>query len=350
MVGSAADRAEVWLSEVEPGSGKFDLNLAIHAAATLAVAQCDLSLGQKDHLDDLRNWLAALKHVHPQKSWGDQHFHSNGVIWEAAALVADSLPDGSEFAGVARELADHLQAFSAAELTRLPTAWSFSAARAAALSLRRRGLKPARRKQLAKSAGKFFARFVDMSPRFGEVSGGTPQAVADTYTCGPLQGAAPLALALLPPGPRGAPPLTEQQVGLILGLATKDMETFQVNATGSSGVSQATARLREARLLSRPSLAGAFLRDAAQLKGEKRSSLRVDDTAHCALALARTLELLRELEASEPVVALPGAGEAAPRRPLGAVSVMAAMGSLLPADAKDAAPAAGASPPGGAAA
>jgi len=270
---------EAWLYDTKPPSGKYDVSVAVQAAAMLSIVQCASALGEMDLFKDIQSWFLAVDKMYPRENWDKMSFHHNSILWESLALTSTTIRQDSSFA---EEIHDFVKDLASHQQTRFaedPKVWSFSGANAAVVSWSAEK-KAARKKRLGKTIDEYMKRWkIDISPNMN---------TSLMYTCGPLQGVAPLLLK------RGAD--AAELVSSVLGLAEKDVDLFQIST--SDGVkSLAAQRIGEKILRAHgKALEGAFLRDAAQLRKEERRSLRIDDTAQCVIALTRTLKLVEDLQ------------------------------------------------------
>lgn len=280
---------EAWLVEKAPGSGEYDIQVAVQAAAMLAIVRCGSALGEREVFSDVQAWFVAAEKAYPRSAWDRLSFHSNSILLESFVLISTTVHHGSAFAEEIREFIAAFESYLQTAFSRDPKLWSFSGAHAAVLSWAAEK-KRARRKQLGRTVDEYVRRWRAMAPGLN---------VSWTYTCGPLQGLAPL---LLKQGSDAA-----ELVGSVLRLAEKDVDLFQLHGRGANR-SAAAGRLDAGVLEAWPALEGAFLRDEEQLRREQRWSLRIDDTAQCALGLARTLRVLEGLRGLDvPEVADHGA-------------------------------------------
>jgi len=270
---------EAWMSEVSPGSGNYDVVIPLHAAAMLAVVQCGSALQQQEVFSDVQSWFATIHKAYSREARAQQSFHANAILWESFVKISSLVREGSSFA---EELADFLEDFEAylqAQFDKDPRVWSFSGARAAVLNWAI-AKKAARRKKFGKIIDEYMKRWKQIAPSMK---------ISEMYTCGPLQGLAPL---LLRRGDQAA-----ELVSSVLAMAEKDVDLYQVAADRGNGEPSHAAQQLGGRVLAPQGmlLEGAFFRDVAQLQNEKRTSIRIDDTAQCVMALTRTLHLLEDL-------------------------------------------------------
>lgn len=278
---------EAWLYEKEPKSGEYDISVAVQAAAMLSVVQCGSALGERELFKDVQSWFVAVVKVYPKNTWDKLSFHSNSILLESLVLMSATVRKDSSFAEEIQEFISDFESYLQATFTQDPRVWSFSGAHAAVLRWLAES-KMIRKKRLGSSVDEYIKRWISISPGLNASS---------TYTCGPLQGVAPL---LLKRGTEAA-----ELVSSVLRLAEKDVDLFQINAAGETR-SVAAGRIDDKLLAAQgATIEGAFLRDEAQLRSEKRWSLRIDDTAQCVIALTRTLRLVEDLmgvEVPEPPV------------------------------------------------
>jgi len=270
---------EAWMSEVAPGSGNYDVVIPLHAAAMLAVVQCGSALNQQEVFSDVQAWFTAITKAYTREHREQQSFHSNAILWESFVKISSLVREGSSFAEELQDFLEEFEAYLQVQFDKDPRVWSFSGARAAVLS-HLMAKKAARRKKFGKIIDEYMKRWKQIAPQMK---------INEMYTCGPLQGLAPL---LLRRGDQAA-----ELVSSVLAMAEKDVDLFQVTADRGDGTpSQAAQRLGDAVLTKQGALLeGAFFRDQQQLVSEKRTSVRVDDTAQCVMALTRTLQLLDDL-------------------------------------------------------
>jgi len=290
---------EVWMSETSVGSGNFDVMVPLHAAATLAVVQCGSALSEPKFFETAQAWFASIEKAWPQRAWAQASFHMNSILWESFVRISTMIRSDSSCAEELQDFNRGFEAYLQAKFSENPQSWSFSGAHATVLTWQREK-KKARRKKLAASIIEYTRRWRQLAPALN---------VTTSYTCGPLQGVAPL---LLKPGEEAA-----ELVSSLLKLAEKDVDLFQLSFAqsgdsdaASTDPSPAAARVGE-KLLKKlgGELNGAFVRDEGQWKGEKRRSIRIDDTAQCVVGITRTLQLLETLVGVE--VPTPGAEGAA---------------------------------------
>jgi len=277
-----ANGLEAWFYEKKPQSGEYDISVAIQAAAMLSVVQCATALSEKDLVKDIQSWFLAVEKMYPRKTWGELSFHSNAILWESFVLISTTIRQDSSFAEEIHEFVGDFESYLQATFTQDPKVWSFSGANAAVVSWNAEK-KAARKKKLGHAVDEYIKRWkTNISPNMN---------TSLMYTCGPMQGLAPLLLK------RGAD--AAELISSVLGLAEKDVDLFQIS-TSDGEKSIAAQRIGEKVLGARGrTLEGAFLRDVAQLRSEKRQSLRIDDTAQCVIALTRTLKLIEDLQGVE---------------------------------------------------
>jgi len=277
-----ASGLEAWLYETKPHSGKYDVSVEVQAAAMLSLVQCASALGEKDLLKDIQSWFLAVEKMYPRKNWDKRSFHSNSILWESFALISTTIRQDSSFAQEIHDFVSDFESYQQAAFAQDPKVWSFSGANAAVISWSAEK-KSARKQRLGHAVDQYMKRWkINISPNLN---------TSLVYTCGPLQGLAPLLLK------RGAD--AAELVSSVLGLAEKDVDLFQIS-TSDGEKSIAAQRIGEKILDARgQTLEGAFLRDEAQLRSEERRSLRIDDTAQCVIALTRTLKLVEDLQGVE---------------------------------------------------
>jgi len=268
---------EAWMSEVTPGSGNYDVVIPLHAAAMLTVVQCGSALNQTEVFSDVQAWFAAIQRVYMKEAWEQQSFHSNAILWESFVLISTMVRPGSSFAEELQDFLEDFELYLQAKFEKDTRVWSFSGSRAAVLNWAA-AKKPSRRKKFVKTIDEYMKRWKVLAPQMN---------TKEMYTCGPLQGLAPL---LLKRGDQAA-----ELVSSVLALAEKDVDLFQVRSADDGSHSIAAGRLGDLFGKHGAELEGSFFRDEPQMKNEKRRSIRIDDTAQCILALARTLELLDDL-------------------------------------------------------
>lgn len=285
---------EAWMSELKPGSGNYDVIVPLHAAAMAAVVQCGSSLNMTEPLAEAHGWFAAIEKAYPPSAWAQNSFHLNAILWESFVLIYTMVRPGSSFAEELQDFLDDFDAYLQAQFDKEPKAWSFSGARAAVLSWVS-AKKASRRKRFGKMIDEYMNRWKEI---------GAAMQTKEMYTCGPLQGVAPL---LLKRGDQAA-----ELVSSVLALAEKDVDLFQIlGASEKPEIRSIAAQRLGDGLLGKHAggLEGAFLRDEAQLKNDKRRSIRIDDTAQCIMGMYRTLQLLDDLVGVEVEQGAGGAKE-----------------------------------------
>lgn len=282
------NKMESWFHETSPNSGEYDVSVALHAAAMLTMVQCGSALGKKELFSDVQSWFVAVDTVYPRPTWGNQSFHANSILWESFTILSETIRRDSSFAEDIKDFVNDFESYLSAVFAENERFWSFSGAHAAVISWATEK-KAARKKRLGKAVDEYITRWKAIAPGLN---------TSASYTCGPLQGVAPL---LLKRGTDAA-----ELVSSVLRMMEKDVDLFQISVIGEQ-MSPAAARVGKDLMEARGAeLEGAFVRDPGQLKAEKRLSIRIDDTAQCVIALTRTLQLLDDLVGVE--VSAPEAG------------------------------------------
>lgn len=225
----------------------------------------------------------------------------NSILWESFVIISTKVRPDSSFAEELQDFLEDFESYLRAQFEQEPKAWSFSGARAAVLNWAF-AKQSKRRKTFGRAVDEYMKRWKQIAPSMK---------TNEMYTCGPLQGLAPL---LLKRGDQAA-----ELVSSVLNLAEKDVDLFQIAGTGPGEASPSIAAQRLGDLLVKHGahLEGAFLRDENQLQSEKRRSIRIDDTAQCIMALSRTLQLLDDLVGATVESSDDEAGEAGRAAPGG---------------------------------
>lgn len=268
---------EAFFCETKVGSGDYDVSVALHASAMLAAVRCGGVLEDRELLDNVQSWFVSVLRMYGAKQWEKQSFHANSILLEAFTIISAEIRQDSSFSEEIHDFVATFESYLQAMFAEKPTIWSFSGANAAVL--RWASEKKAKRKQRhGKAVDEYLQRWARIAPHLN---------VSETYTCGPLQGVAPMMLK------RGAHAV--ELVSSVIKMAEKDVDLFQIRSSGGE-LSEAAERVGSGALAAHgASLEGAFLRDDKQLQGEKRWTVRIDDTAQCVMGLSRTLRLLDDL-------------------------------------------------------
>jgi len=268
---------EVWMSEMTPKSGRFDVVVPAHAAATLALVQCSTALKEPQYLEIAEAWFASIEKAWPQSSWSQSSFHLNSILLESFVRMATVIRKGSSFHDELTKFIGRFEVHLHNDFWQSASTWSFSGAHATVLAWQGEK-KKTKRKTLAKLIAEYERRWLAIAPTLN---------ATESYTCGPMQGVASL---LLKPSSNAA-----SMVQHLLTTVEKDVDRYQVTFDDHTASIAATRLSESIRLKFGDALQGSFLRDDQQLAAEKRYSLRIDDVSQCVVALTRTLELLDTL-------------------------------------------------------
>lgn len=286
------DGVDIWFFRKTPSGGSDDVDASpsLQASALMALVRCANATGQRDYFAEAENWFHGLQKVYPVNLWNTSlvSFHKSGIIWESLALVLSDLPAESSFYGKLLQYVRDFESFLLAIWKERPDSWSFASARALALRWQSGSLKKKKERTAVKKWGQDHVdRFLGGSKGTADISKGILERIGGAgYTCGPLQGLTSLAAVVS----------SAELVQVVLQLLEKDIDRYQVSpakpdeATTDSPKKELDSIAREA------GLAGAFFRDPEQMKMEKRTSFRVDDTVQCMVALSQALKTLEGIQ------------------------------------------------------
>ncbi|CAJ1336143.1 unnamed protein product [Effrenium voratum] len=277
--------ASVFVFQKQPGSSDVDASPAIQASVLMAAARCGEALGKKNYLDDAESWFLGLQKIYPESLWNESFisYHRSAIMWESLAVTALHVGEQSSFHEDLEEYLHRFEAFLRRAWEGNAEYWSFASARALAIRWPSKAAKK-QRLLLKRWATEHVDRFLGRSESFRLQKGpevGISQGIlarigGARYTCGPLQGLASLAAMLM----------DAELVQVVLQLLEKDVNRYQLSQLNPGPLGEAFFR----------ETLGAFFRDDDQLQLEKRSSMRVDDTAMCLLAISHMLEALTAIK------------------------------------------------------
>lgn len=289
----------IWVLLKSPDSNEQDASPAFQASALMAVVRCADAVGERSYFQEAESWFQGLKTVYHVGNFKDSRltFHKAAVIWESLAVVAAHLPRESSFYADVLEYIRQLEMHLKQEWEDTAEAWSFASARALAVRWQSRTVKKKSQRAMIKAwAREHVDRFLGTGKGESDISEGILARIGTgTYTCGPLQGLTSLAAILS----------NAQLVQVVLQLLEKDVDKYQMSPQnpGLAGLGSFDGVKM---------LEGSFFRDDAQLKMEKRHSVRVDDVAQCVIALAQALKTLEGILGVEIPVVGTGEGEDEP--------------------------------------
>eukprot|EP00929_Paragymnodinium_shiwhaense_P092004 TRINITY_DN51880_c0_g1_i2.p1 TRINITY_DN51880_c0_g1~~TRINITY_DN51880_c0_g1_i2.p1 ORF type:complete len:277 (-),score=57.30 TRINITY_DN51880_c0_g1_i2:16-846(-) len=253
-------------------------------------------MGEKKYFEEAQSWFAGLAKVYDQRIWETKaiSYHQSGIVWESLALVGLHLPTDSTFYTQLLEYIHRFESWLRTEWQAQPSHWSFATARAVVLRTSSKDLKQTKAKKKRKDfkqwglehVARLLGRPDAKAARDGKLQEGILAKIGTLgYTCGPLQGLAPLA-ELWPDA---------EMIQVLLNLLERNIDTYQLHGALDSDVALPWAGLEAQGF----DIAGAFFRDETQLKQELRRSQRVDDVGMCVVALTQALSALDHYEGVE---------------------------------------------------
>lgn len=295
----------IWVLQTSPDSNEQDASPAFQASALMAVVRCADAVGERSYFQEAESWFQGLKTVYHVGNFKDSRltFHKVAIIWESLAVVAAHLPRESSFYADVLEYIRQLEMHLRQEWEDTADTWSFASARALAVRWQSKTVtKKSQRVMMKAWAREHVDRFLGTGKKSADPQGETDisegilaRIGTGTYTCGPLQGLTSLAAILS----------NAQLVQVVLQLLEKDVDKYQISPKNQGLVGFGSFDGVQM-------LEGSFFRDDAQLKMEKRHSMRVDDVVQCVIALAQALKTLEGIVGVEIPVAGTGEGDHEP--------------------------------------